>query len=197
MTNIPYTSDAGFIDAGTNHNISAEYMLPESRLFRGYHKVRSFPDTARSCYTLPSLVPGSKYLLRARFRYGNYDGLEKLPVFDLYLGVNLWETVNISRADRAVLTEVIAMIPDDSVQVCLVNTGLGTPFISMLSLRPLENTLYPQANETQGLVMIDRLNMGGTGNYPIRYTSGGRAKIWTYKCLVLVTCFGQVPGRPI
>ncbi|KAM0879086.1 hypothetical protein ACQ4PT_034429 [Festuca glaucescens] len=175
MTMIPSTSDADFIDVGSNRNISAEYMKRESQLFRGYHNVRSFPDTAaRSCYTLPSLVPGSKYLVRAMFRYGNYDGLEKLPVFDLYLGVNLWQTVNISQAERTVLAEVISVIPDDSVQVCLVNTGSGTPFISTLALRPLENTLYPQANATQGLVLVDRRDRGGTGNYPI-----SDSKVWS------------------
>ncbi|KAK1699302.1 hypothetical protein QYE76_015999 [Lolium multiflorum] len=178
MTKIPSTSDTGFIDVGSNRNISAEYMKPESQLFRGYHNVRSFPDTARSCYTLPSLVPGSKYLVRAMFRYGNYDGLEKLPVFDLYLGVNLWQTVNISQAERTVLAEVISVIPDDSVQVCLVNTGSGTPFISTLALRPLENTLYPQANATQGLVLVDRRDMGGTGNYPIRYPYDPYDRAW-------------------
>jgi hypothetical protein len=175
ITKIPHISDAGFVDAGYNRNISAEYMKPESQLSRGYHNVRSFPDTERSCYTLPSLVPGSKYLLRAFFRYSNYDGLEKLPIFDLYLGVNWWRTVNISEAEQPVMAEVSAVIPDESVQVCLVNTGSGTPFISSLFLRPLENTLYPQVNRTQGLILIDRLNMGGTGLYPIRWVTRSQA----------------------
>ncbi|KAK1632670.1 hypothetical protein QYE76_006985 [Lolium multiflorum] len=178
ITKIPHISDAGFVDTGYNHNISAEYMKPESQLSRGYHNVRSFPDTERSCYTLPSLVPGSKYLLRAFFRYSNYDGLEKLPIFDLYLGVNWWRTVNISEAEQPVMAEVSAVIPDESVQVCLVNTGSGTPFISSLFLRPLENTLYPQVNRTQGLILIDRLNMGGTGLYPIRYPYDPYDRAW-------------------
>jgi hypothetical protein len=120
-------------------------------------------------------VPGSKYLLPAFFRYSNYDGLEKLPIFDLYLGVNWWRTVNISEAEQPVMAEVSAVIPDESVQVCLVNTGSGTPFISSLFLRPLENTLYPQVNRTQGLILIDRLNMGGTGLYPIRWVTRSQA----------------------
>ncbi|VAH21450.1 unnamed protein product [Triticum turgidum subsp. durum] len=177
-TKIPITSDAGFTDAGYNRNISAEYVRPQPQLSKNYLNVRSFPDSVRSCYTLPSLVPGSKYLLRALFMYGNYDGLDKLPVFDLYLGVNFWWRVNISRAEGSVLAEVIAVIPDDSVQVCLVNIGLGTPFISELDLRPLENTLYRQANATQGLVLIDRRNMGDTGNYPIRYPEDPYDRAW-------------------
>ncbi|KAM0899379.1 hypothetical protein ACQ4PT_021266 [Festuca glaucescens] len=159
ITKIPHISDAGFVDAGYNHNISAEYMKPESQLSRGYHNVRSFPDTERSCYTLPSLVPGSKYLLRAFFRYSNYDGLEKLPIFDLSLGVNWWRTVNISEAEQPVMAEVSAVIPDESVQVCLVNTGSGTPFISSLFLRPLENTLYPYDPYDRALLSWNDLSL--------------------------------------
>ncbi|KAF6985712.1 hypothetical protein CFC21_003539 [Triticum aestivum] len=178
ITKIPVTSDAGFTDAGYNYNISAEYMKPQPQLAKTYHTVRGFPDTACGCYTLPSLVPGSKYLIRAFFRYSNYDGLNKLPIFDLYLGVNLWRTVNITRAEWTVLAEVMAVIPDESVQVCLVNIGSGTPFISSLSLRPLENTMYQQVNATQGLGLVDRRNMGGAGSYPIRYPDDPYDRAW-------------------
>ncbi|KAM3411914.1 hypothetical protein ACQJBY_003534 [Aegilops geniculata] len=177
VTKIRATSDAGFTDAGYNHNTSAEYM-GQLRMAPNYHNVRSFPDTDRGCYTLPSLTPGSKYLLRALFRYGNYDGLDRLPVFDLYLGVNFWRTVNISTAEGVVQAEVIAVVPDDSVQVCLVNTGSGTPFISSLALRPLENTLYRQVNATQALVLVDRRNMGDTGNFTIRYPDDPYDRAW-------------------
>jgi hypothetical protein len=124
--------------------------------------VRSFPGGARSCYTLRSLEAGLKYLLRATFMYGNYDGLRRPPVFDLHVGVNFWTTVNVTEADNPVIPEAIVLVLGDSVQVCLVNTGSGTPFISGLDLRPLKSTLYPQANETQGLVLVGRMNFGPT-----------------------------------
>jgi hypothetical protein len=161
-TKLAYVPDAAFIDTGSNHNISAEYMTPT--LGKRYHNVRSFPDGVRNCYTLRSIVAGLKYLLRATFKYGNYDGLGRLPIFDLYIGVNFWSMVNITNADSPVLLEAIVLVPDNFVQVCLVNTGLGTPFISGLDLRPLKTTLYPQVNATQGLVLYDfyRLNFGPT-----------------------------------
>jgi hypothetical protein len=58
--------------------------------------------------------------------------------------------------------EAILVAPDDFVQVCLVNTGSGTPFISALELRPLKSSLYPQANATQGqgLLLSYRINFG-------------------------------------
>uniref|UniRef100_R7W4M3 non-specific serine/threonine protein kinase n=1 Tax=Aegilops tauschii TaxID=37682 RepID=R7W4M3_AEGTA len=83
-----------------------------------------------------------------------------------------------SKVDAAVVAEAIAVIPDDSVQVCLVNVGAGTPFISALALRPLENSLYPQANATQGLVLIDRRSLGDTGVLPVRYPDDPYDRAW-------------------
>lgn len=160
-TKLSYAPDAAFTDAGSNHNISVEFINPT--LATRHLTARSFPDGggARSCYTLRLPVAGGlKYLLRAEFLYGNYDGLNRPPIFDLYAGVNFWSRVNVSSPDELVRREAILVAPDDFVQVCLVNTGSGTPFISALELRPLKNSLYPQANATQGLVLLGRVNFG-------------------------------------
>ena len=102
----------GYLDAATKlPYVPDDAFKPSSS--KRYLNVRAFPGALRSCYTLPSTVArGSKYLLRATFMYGNYDGLSRLPVFDLHLGVNFWRTVNISRAETPVLAEAIAVIPD-------------------------------------------------------------------------------------
>ncbi|EEE64421.1 hypothetical protein OsJ_19265 [Oryza sativa Japonica Group] len=164
-TKISYAADDGFTDGGSFHNISAEYFAPA--LSARYYNVRSFPDGARNCYTLRSLVAGHKYLIRATFMYGNYDGLSKLPIFDVYIGVNFWMMVNITDPAGSTLLEAIVVVPDDFVQVCLVNTGTGTPFISGLDLRPLKKKLYPQATETQGLSLFGRWKFGPTSNTEI------------------------------
>ncbi|PNT72053.1 putative leucine-rich repeat receptor-like protein kinase At2g19210 isoform X2 [Brachypodium distachyon] len=181
-TMLSYSPDIGFIDSGTNHNISGEYVRP--LLSRRAHNLRSFPDGARNCYTLTSLVSGLKYLIRASFVYGNYDGLNRPPVlFDLYIGVNFWMAVNMSSwsdpAGGVVTAEAIVMVLDDFVQVCLVNTGAGTPFISGLDLRPLKTTLYPQVTAAQGLVMLARLNAAPTNKtYIARYPDDPHDRIW-------------------
>ncbi|KAL6620562.1 hypothetical protein ACP70R_035701 [Stipagrostis hirtigluma subsp. patula] len=177
-TKLSYAPDAAFTDAGENHNISAEYVTP--KLGKRYLNVRSFPGGgARSCYTLRSLVAGLKYIVRATFMYGNYDGLGRTPVFDLYVGVNFWSVVNVTAADNPVILEAIVLVPGDSVQVCLVNTGSGAPFISGLDLRPLKSTLYPQANATQGLVLLARLNFGPTEVTDIvRYPDDPHDRFW-------------------
>ncbi|XP_050285786.1 probable LRR receptor-like protein kinase At1g51890 [Quercus robur] len=84
-TGINYVSDAAFIDTGISQQISAVYK-------DGYqHQVwnlRSFPQGIRNCYNI-SIVQGTKYLIRGTFLYGNYDGLSKLPQFDIHIGVNM------------------------------------------------------------------------------------------------------------
>lgn len=158
-----YPDDGGWThDVGTCHNISAEHVTVMMTMHKIWYDLRSFAVGVRNCYTLRSLVPGSKYLIRAMFMYGDYDGLNKPPVFDLHVGVNYWHTVNISEPSAMMQVEAIVVVPDTFVQVCLINTGTGTPLISGLELRPLRNTIYPQVTALQGLVLLARLNLGPT-----------------------------------
>ncbi|KAF6996941.1 hypothetical protein CFC21_013215 [Triticum aestivum] len=180
-TKLLYYPDTGFTDgAGTCRNISADYIT--SSLCKCLYTVRSFASGVRNCYTLRSLVPGLKYLIRAKFMYGNYDGLQRPPIFDLHIGVNYWQTVNITKPDAEKSVEAIVVVPDDFVQVCLINTGAGTPFISLLELRPLKKTMYPQVTAAQGLHLSDRINFGRIDENTdvIRYPDDPHDRIWTH-----------------
>ncbi|KAK3140033.1 hypothetical protein QOZ80_5AG0394450 [Eleusine coracana subsp. coracana] len=150
-----YVSDTGFIDAGLNGDVNPPYNI--KGLADRYLTVRYFPGAAgsRSCYTLRPVTKGGRYLVRATFYYGNYDDFDKLPVFDLHLGVNRWVTVNVTSAGRAYIFEAVVVSPADFFQVCLVNRGLGAPFISGLDLRPLGDKMYPEATVNQSLAMLN------------------------------------------
>uniref|UniRef100_K3YPU5 non-specific serine/threonine protein kinase n=1 Tax=Setaria italica TaxID=4555 RepID=K3YPU5_SETIT len=178
-SSIVYVSDHDFISSGQNRNISSNYIKP-SLAWRNYN-VRFFPDGTRNCYTLRSLVAGNKYFVRATFYYGNYDGLNKLPVFDLYLGTNYWHEVQFSGPTSVNWMDIIVAAPADYLQVCLVNKGMGTPFISGLDLRPLKSTLYPESNSSQSLVLINsnRFNMGPTDNSIVRYPLDPHDRLWS------------------
>jgi len=121
--------------------------------------LRSFPQGIRNCYRL-NLTKGSKYLIRASFLYGNYDGLNQLPQFDLYLGPNLWGSVAIQNASIPVIREMIHVISSDHLHVCLVNTDMGIPFISALELRLLRNTTY--ITESGSLELFTRFDVAGS-----------------------------------
>ncbi|KAF3325230.1 LRR receptor-like protein kinase [Carex littledalei] len=151
-TNLTYVSDEQFIDTGVNFQISTS--LP-----RVFQTVRSFPAGIRNCYTIRSLTPGFKYLIRATFIYSNYDNLNRPPIFDIYLGVNFWVTVNVS---SSFYPEIIVKTTTDYLQVCLVNKNLGNPFISTLHLRQLNSKLYEEVNANQSLIWLRRANLGGS-----------------------------------
>ncbi|RWR78165.1 receptor-like protein kinase [Cinnamomum micranthum f. kanehirae] len=136
---ITYISDAQFIETGVNENV----RINRKELLRLYRTVRSFPDGKRNCYKLGSLNKSNKYLIRASFMYGDYDGKNMTPKFDLYIGASRGITISFSNATDSTYEEIIIVATMNFISFCLVNTGYGTPFISGLKLRPLANTIYP------------------------------------------------------
>ncbi|KAI5336916.1 hypothetical protein L3X38_016185 [Prunus dulcis] len=152
-TGINYISDATFIDTG-----ESKFTLPSQRddYQQPYWSVRSFPEGARNCYKI-NVTRGNKYLIRASFVYGNYDGQDKIPEFELHLGPNLWDTVSL---ETSVSTnkELIYVPLRNYIHVCLVNTGSGVPFISALELRPLPNASYQ--TKTGSLALVSRYDTG-------------------------------------
>ncbi|XP_025806950.1 probable LRR receptor-like serine/threonine-protein kinase At1g05700 [Panicum hallii] len=187
---LPYVSDARFVDAGEGLNAVVRPPYVDQGLADRYRNVRYFPGAGatRSCYTLRPVAPGGRNLVRATFYYGNYDGLNAAPTFDLHLGVNHWATVKVTSVNRVYIFEAVAVSPADSMQVCLVNTGLGTPFISGLDLRPLRATMYPEATVNQSLLLLSLSRPSanfGFNRYqfwpesqPFRYPSDPYDRLW-------------------
>lgn len=137
-TKLTFTSDADFIKTG---EIGKIQNVPGLDYIKPYRVLRYFPYGARNCYTL-SVIQGTNYLIVAMFTYGNYDSLNTHPKFDLYLGPNLWTTVDLQRKVNGTRVEIIHIPRSTSLQVCLVKTGTTTPLISALELRPLRNNTY-------------------------------------------------------
>jgi Malectin-like domain len=169
-TGISYVSDDLYIDTGKNYNIAQNYASPSKQLAS---TLRSFPNGTRNCYKLWNVTKGSKYLLRATFLYGNYDGKQMAQIstplqFDLYVDVSFWRRVDITDASSEYVHEVVIVAVHHLIWVCLLNINAGTPFISALELRPLKSTLYPYVSEKQSNAILFRLNYGPTENVVIR-----------------------------
>ncbi|VAH92280.1 unnamed protein product [Triticum turgidum subsp. durum] len=185
-TGISYASDEGYIDAGLIHPVDKSNL--QTDLADRYLNLCFFPSGERNCYTLRFFTLGGKYLVRAAFGYGDYDKLNKNPTFDLYFGVNYWTTVTIVSSSTAYVFEIIAVCPADFLQICLVNKGSGTPFISGLDLRSLTSDLYLEANVTQSLVLLsffrDTVGFGpnryhfGTNYQHIRFPDDPYDRMW-------------------
>ncbi|CAL9080890.1 unnamed protein product, partial [Musa textilis] len=105
-TGIVYVPDAKYIDSGANHKISKTYM--DATAPAQAETLRSFPDGDRNCYTIDGINQGQKYLIRALFSHGNYDGVTPVA-FDLHLGVNTWRRVNITEPTVSPRAEILTL----------------------------------------------------------------------------------------
>ena len=56
-----------------------------------------------------------------------------------------WVIVDIKDASDYIKVEIIHVPTTDDIYVCLVNIGSGTPIISTLELRPLNNSIYDKS----------------------------------------------------
>ncbi|KAL6285563.1 hypothetical protein ACE6H2_009953 [Prunus campanulata] len=175
-TGLDYISDATFIDTGESKSILLgdrdDYLQP-------YWYVRCFPEGVRNCYKI-NVTRGNKYLIRASFVYGNYDGQDKIPEFELHLGPDLWDTVSFRSASGAgTHKELIHVPPRNYIHVCLVNTDSGVPFISAIELRPLSNESYQTVRESS-LALVSRYDTGqGANSRAYRYPFDIYDRFWT------------------
>ncbi|WVZ64677.1 hypothetical protein U9M48_014167 [Paspalum notatum var. saurae] len=174
FTGIDYVPDAPYVDAGENHMIAADL---QDQFVDRYQTLRTFPSGQRNCYALPT-VAGTRYLLRAAYLYGNYDGKNSSSVsFDVYLGANFWEAMSPAAAPATLYQrEAIFVAWAGSAPFCLVNTGHGAPFMSVLELRPLA-ALYPLLAPGVIASTENRINMGSS-DASIRYPDDPYDRLW-------------------
>ncbi|XP_048139370.1 putative leucine-rich repeat receptor-like serine/threonine-protein kinase At2g19230 [Rhodamnia argentea] len=175
-TGITYEPDEGSIDSGEIRQTSMAPAYPNNLQLS--KSVRIFPNGKRNCYTLrPDQGQNNTYLIRATFWYGNYDGKNQTPSFDIYIDVNYWFTV---RSPTYFYEEIMYVSQADDIQVCLVNTGNGVPFISALELRTLDDGIYQSGS---GFLQLHwRDDIGRCLENDVRHPSDVYDRIWTANC---------------
>ncbi|CAN6862884.1 unnamed protein product, partial [Brassica oleracea] len=137
----------------------------ESKFGKPYRTLRYFPNGTRNGYNL-SVEKGRNHLIRAYFIYANYDGFDINPMFDLYLGPNLWDTIDLQGQVNGTRAEMLHIPISNSLQSCLVKTGTTTPFISTLEIRPMGNDSY--ITDSGSLKLFFRRYFSASKNF-IRY----------------------------
>ncbi|XP_072993790.1 putative leucine-rich repeat receptor-like serine/threonine-protein kinase At2g19230 [Typha latifolia] len=216
-TGIVYTPDSRYIDTGINYNIPkiniTDYSYPKHDLPKQdysypkqYEDLRSFPNGSRNCYNINHVNQDGKYLIRAGFLYGNYDGRQSAnsstPLqFKLYVGVNFWDTVRITDATHLYFNEIITIATADYFSICLENTQSGTPFISVLELRMIDNpNVYSNVTPSTSLVVFDRVNLGAyTTADVVRYPMDAYDRLWLpviYQAVPRKNATNDVQKRP-
>ncbi|CAL5195562.1 unnamed protein product [Lathyrus oleraceus] len=173
-TGINYISDENFIDTGVSNKIPPPLG---NIILQQLEHVRSFPSGVRNCYRI-DVTNGTKYLIRASFFYGNYDNLNEPPEFDIHFGPNAWDTVKFTNLSRVVMSEIIYTPSLEYIQPCLVNTGKGTPFISVIELRTLNNEAYVTYSTKSVLSNFFRYDLGSITNLRYRYKDDDYDRVW-------------------
>lgn len=137
-SNISWLSDSAYISTGNTTIIN--YVEGTSSLSA---PIRFFPDSqVKACYRLPVKNVSSLVLVRAKFLYRNYDGLNKPPSFSVSLGTAIASTINLATNDPWT-EEFVWPIIKNTILFCLhrVPDG-GSPVISSLEIRPLPQGAY-------------------------------------------------------
>ncbi|CAL9234759.1 unnamed protein product [Arabidopsis halleri] len=133
-----YTTDSTLIQTGKSGRVDKAF---DKLQIKPYLSMRYFPEGLRNCYGL-NVTRDTTYFIGAMFLYGNYDDLNTYPNFDLYLGPNKWETIDLEGSKNGTWADIIHIPRSSFLQICLVKTGTTFPFISAIEIRPLKNDTY-------------------------------------------------------
>ncbi|CAN8311529.1 unnamed protein product [Cochlearia groenlandica] len=171
LTNLTYVSHSKFIQSGKTGAIDKDF---ETRVLKRHMRLRYFPDGIRNCYSL-SVTVNTKYLIKIDFVYGNYDGLNIYPRFDLYLGPNIWSTIDVKISGIGVHEEIIHITRSNILDICVVKTETTTPLISSIELRPLQYNTY--IARTGSLKLVDRFYFSNSEKV-IRYPEDIYDRVW-------------------
>ncbi|CAN6984589.1 unnamed protein product [Brassica oleracea var. botrytis] len=172
-TGLWFSSDSDFIQSGKIGKIDPS--LPKT--IKSYVTLRYFPDGIRNCYNL-SVKQGTNYLMRFTALYGNYDGLNITPMFDLYVGPNFWVTIDLENKISGQSEEIIYIPRSNSLDLCLIKTGATTPMVSSVELRPLANDIY--ITESGSLKSFKRYYLTSSDTI-LSYPNDVKDRIWETK----------------
>lgn len=128
--------------------------------------LRVFTTRKKNCYSI-KVDQGGRVLVRASFNYGNYDGKNSPPTFDLQFDGNYWDTVETSPTE-IISYEVTYVVKGDVISVCVAQTKPDQfPFMSALEVRSLGSNMYSHVGAEYALYTRSRTVYGT--NAIVRY----------------------------
>uniref|UniRef100_A0A1J3IWP6 Putative leucine-rich repeat receptor-like protein kinase n=1 Tax=Noccaea caerulescens TaxID=107243 RepID=A0A1J3IWP6_NOCCA len=169
---LTYTSDSAFIQTGKSARVDKDFNI---KLLKPYLTLRYFPEGKRNCYSF-IVKRGTNYLIYVSFVYGNYDGLNVFPNFDLFLGPDKWTRIDLEGRQNGTREEIIHKARSKSLDICLVKTGTTVPIISAIEIRPLRNDTY--VTQSGSLRLSFRKYYRNSGGY-IRYEDDVYDRVWS------------------
>ncbi|KAI0498251.1 hypothetical protein KFK09_021492 [Dendrobium nobile] len=170
---IQWTPDSSLIKTGLTQTVPNATSIPQYM-----QTLRVFPTGKRNCYALS--IPGgasTQVLVRATFYYGNYDGKNSPPTFDLELDGSSWSTVE-TAVDKVVSEEGIFEARGGSTSVCVVQRNEGElPFVSAIELRRLGDDMYSRYDRSSSALVLALRTAAGV-SAQLRYPDDPYDRIW-------------------
>ncbi|KAK1355418.1 Leucine-rich repeat receptor-like serine/threonine-protein kinase [Heracleum sosnowskyi] len=151
--------DSDYTQTGFNRLVQKETTRAE------FNTLRIFPNkTQDNCYIVPAETQSIRYIIRAGFYYGNYDGLSSPPTFNLFINDAIWTTINTAENNGEPFYKEIMIESNGSgvFKICLVQIkGGGVPFINSIEVVVLWDKMYSQMESNATYNLINRTNFGG------------------------------------
>ncbi|KAL6012718.1 hypothetical protein ACLOJK_003207 [Asimina triloba] len=163
-----------------------------------YKDVRIF-DTDNgnwTCYNLTTTT-GHDFLIRGTFLHGTSLQISPHTIFNVSIGAT--SIAQVSSSIDFLEAEGVFRATNPYVNFCLVK-GRGSPFLSKLELRPLDDPRYLNGDPSIILKRVARVDLGGKGD--IRYSNDSSDRIWTANASFTpidtpVSIYGAIPSVPI
>lgn len=174
VTGINWVTDANYTSVGTNVD-----PVPGASAFSNnseYSTLRVFKEPrTKYCYTLP-VTPNTTFLLATTFWYGNFDALNKPPIFNMAIDATAVLPIDLTNAlyaTAALRREYIgkSAVAATSVSVCFYQdpAALRNPFVSSLQLRLVDPGSYQTPWLDSGNFLLSFLRQDFGGDREIRY----------------------------
>ncbi|CAA7023621.1 unnamed protein product [Microthlaspi erraticum] len=123
--------------------------------------LRYFPTGETNCYSNIPVDKGGKVLVRTRFNYGDYDGEDKAPKFDVVYDGKHRDSVVTTTSISGVRSEAIFIPESGNTSVCFFRTFLNEfPFVSTIEVRRLDDSMYTDLGPKEGFILQQRIAYG-------------------------------------
>ncbi|CAF1973521.1 unnamed protein product [Brassica oleracea var. botrytis] len=154
--NRTWVGDTEFVTTGLTSTFKPIVTTAESLT-----TLRYFPTGETNCYSNIPVDKGRKVLVRTRFNYGNYDGENKAPKFDvLYDGKHRDSVVTVTSISGT-RSEAIFVPESGNTSVCFFRMFLNeNPFVSTIEVRRLDDSMYTDLGAKEGFILQQRTAYG-------------------------------------
>ncbi|XP_022942697.1 probable leucine-rich repeat receptor-like protein kinase At2g28990 [Cucurbita moschata] len=174
---VTWDTDDLYTDAGINQKIRTNKDKPLEILTT----LRFFPSSKeQSCYKLPIYDQNLRYLVRSGFLYGNYDGLNRPPAFDLLLDGKKMSKIEPASATETIFDELVYTSKRSGfMNLCLAQRkDGGIPFISSIQAVPTGDDLYAKMKFNETFRVVTRINYGNDDG-SLSSSDDNYERIWT------------------